>query len=123
MCVAVPRQVVQHALILPLFSVPNEPGPDGIGSHVFPFLMIIFIATQTMMKASRLKARRSWADLTPKLPFPESNPLLDRDFFILWRAEKVDVIRHDHVGADQPCVSLSPRLHESIMVDLPCECC
>jgi hypothetical protein len=85
--------------------------------------MIIFIATQTMMKAARLKTRRGWADLTPKLPFPESDPLLDRDFFILWRAEKVDVIRHHYVGADEPCVSLSPRLHERIMVDLLCECC
>jgi hypothetical protein len=63
------------------------------------------------------------ASLTPKLPFPESNPLLDRDFFVFGSAEKVDVIRHDHVGTDQPCVSLSPRLQESIMVDLPCECC
>jgi hypothetical protein len=52
MCVAVPRQVVQHTLILPLFSVLNEPGPDRIGSHILPFLMIIFIATQTMMKAA-----------------------------------------------------------------------
>ena len=35
----------------------------------------------------------------------------------------MDVIRHHHIRADQPCVSLSPRLHESIVVDLLCECC
>ena len=52
MCVAVPRQVVQHALILPLFSVPNETGPDGIGSHVLPFLMIILVTAEPMMKTA-----------------------------------------------------------------------
>jgi len=123
MCVAVPRQVVQHTLILPFFSPLNEPGPNRIGSHAFPFVMVILVAAEPMMKTAWLKTRRGWADLAPKLPFPESDPLLDRDFFILWRAEKVHVIRHYHVGADQPCVSLSSRLHESIMVGLLCECC
>ena len=120
---SVPRQVVQHTLVLPFFGIFDEPRPDRISPHVFPLLMIIFIATQTMMKTTRLKARRGWANLPPKLPLPESHPLFNRDFFISWRAEKVHVISHDQVRTDQPCISLNPRLHETIMVDLLCECC
>jgi hypothetical protein len=44
-----------------------------------------------------------------------------RDLFILRGAEKVDVIGHDYVRADQAGVSLSPRLHESVLVDFPGE--
>jgi hypothetical protein len=76
-----------------------------------------------MMEATRLKSRRGWAAFAPELPFPKSNPLLNRDFIVLRRAEKMDMIGHDHVRADQPCISLSPSLHESIMVGLLCECC
>jgi hypothetical protein len=70
-----------------------------------------------------LEARRDWANLAPKLPFLESDPMLNRNFLFLWRAEKVYVIRHDYVRTDQPCVGLSPRLHEDIMVDILCERC
>jgi hypothetical protein len=52
MCVAVPRQVVQHTVILPFFSVLNEPGANRVGSHVFPFVMVILVAAEPMMKAA-----------------------------------------------------------------------
>jgi hypothetical protein len=116
MYVALPRQVVQYTLIFPLVSILNQICPDRIGSGIFPFLMVVFIAAQPMMETARLKSRRTYAAPTPKLPLPENDPLLNRDFFLLRRAEKMDVIGHNHVPTDQPCVSLSPSFHESLMI-------
>ncbi len=41
--------------------------------------------------------------------------MLDHDLFILRRTEKMDVIGHDHVGANQPRIGLIPSLDEPIM--------
>jgi hypothetical protein len=41
-----------------------------------------------MMKTTQLKARRGRANLAPKLPFPESDPLLNRDSFIFLARRK-----------------------------------
>jgi hypothetical protein len=83
--------------------------------------MIIFIAPQPMMETARLKSKRRWAASTPELPLPENDPLLNRNFFVLRRAEKMDVIGHDHVCADQPCVSISPSFHQSVMIGFLCK--
>ena len=74
-------------MIVPFFSMLNQPGPNRIGLYVFPFLMVALVPAQAVMKTARLKSRSGWADLAPKLSLPESNPLLNRDFFVFGCAE------------------------------------
>jgi hypothetical protein len=68
-----------------------------------------------MVKATRLKARQIRSAYSAKAAPPKRNPFLNRAFVVSRRAEKMDVIWHDRVGADQPCVGLSKCLEERFM--------
>jgi hypothetical protein len=68
-----------------------------------------------MMKAVDLKSRSVFPKVSLELPFPESDPLLDRNRFIERRTEEVKMIRHDHVGTDHPPVSLAPCSQQGVM--------
>src|SRR4051794_38813093 len=66
------------------------------------------------MKAVCLKPRRTRTKRSPEFAFPECDPRLDLESYVCWRTEKVDVIRHDYVGADHPAVSFGPGAQEGV---------
>jgi len=90
-----PGQLIEHALVWPIVRPHNQACTDRICQNIFPFLVVIFLAAQAMMKPARLKSRRICAAQTSKPAFPKTDPVLDLTTFICGRAKHMDMIGHD----------------------------
>jgi len=67
------------------------------------------------METVRLKNWFICSQARADTPFPKRDPSLDGVILVLWRAEKVNMIRHYQIETDQPRVSLPPGLDECTM--------
>src|SRR4051812_35395660 len=74
-----------------------------------------------MMKRIGLKPRSPSAERALELALPKCDPLLDLDRFIERRTKQMNVIGHDHVGANHPAVGLAPHVHQCLMDDDICQ--
>ena len=68
-----------------------------------------------MVKATRLKAWHLGSAYAAIAAFPECHPFLDRVAVVSRCTEKMDVIWHEYVGTDQPCVRLTKCLERRFM--------
>jgi hypothetical protein len=55
-----------------------------------------------MMKSASLKCSGVWMGFGEPT-FPETNPALDGEFQIVWRAKQMQMIGHHKIIADKPC--------------------
>ena len=67
------------------------------------------------MKGARLPVPVRVIVRTAKAPLPERDPTFCGKAEVAWSREKMHVIRHQGVAADQPCVRLAPNPHEQRM--------
>jgi hypothetical protein len=87
--------------IRPLFWFLDQAFSDRVLPNIAPLFGIALIAPQPMMENTRLKTTLLTLD-PPKSVFPKASPLLNSKRQIVCRAEKVQMVRHQNVVADQP---------------------
>ena len=106
---SLPPEGIEFALIRPIIHGFTEAGPDGIVAYVFPFLIVIFVASQAVMPTQSLP----WAcarELQATEPtFPICYPRLNRNFHVMRRAEKMNMIGHQDIAPDLPRMSIFPN--------------
>ena len=90
-----------------------------IFADILPLLRVIFAIAQPVMKTAGLKFSCIWKRFRQPV-FPKANPPLDGEFQIAWRAEQMQMIRHQEIVAHQPrCRRVFPdvvqgALHRSL---------
>ncbi len=109
---ALPAEFVQHAGQGPIVCVLYQPGAHRIFAHIIPSLVVALVLAQAMVEAAHLKVSMLNPMQTLEGPFPKSDPLLDRELLVQWRAEKMQMIGHDDVTPDHPGVGQSPAFHQ-----------
>jgi hypothetical protein len=113
--------IVEHsefALIWPVFPTRHQSGLDRVFGNIKPFLAIAFTIAKLPVEKILLPdwfpnhARPATRHIsTPKFhpPFEWSN------WNLHWRAEKMQVIRHDDIAPHQPVIRFAPCFDEQLM--------
>jgi hypothetical protein len=108
-----PTKNVQFSMEWPVFWRAYQPSPNRILQHIFPFLIVIFFSPQLRIPEIALP---NWM-LNRTRPFLRSQILPVTHPLLQWlvrkytgSAEKVNMIRHDHIPADRPRFGLAPGI-------------
>jgi hypothetical protein len=93
----------------PVLNLFHQFFANRIFVNVNPFCMITFIGPQPVMPAARLKTPVFISVLPAEFPFPECNPLLNRERQIARHTKRVQMIRHQQIISDKARSRLQPR--------------
>jgi len=99
----------------PILRIVNKPSADGIESNVFPFLKITFLTPESVMKSVSLKEWLRRSDCALHKALPVFDPVGNGYFLIGGRAEQMDVVGHNNVIADEPCIRFLPGLDQGLI--------
>src|ERR1043165_5847421 len=110
-----PAQNVQHSLELPLFDCFDQSRSDGIFAHIQPFLRIAFRPAQPSVPMSRLPSPLRSARSLSEESLPIRNPSIQWHFNIGRSTEKMRVIWHQYVIANEPRLSFIPSGSQMIV--------
>ena len=113
-----PLQNIQFALIRPVLPPGHQTGFDGILENIEPFLMIAFACAKLPVEKIFLPDWlffRAWPASGHISP-PKFHPTFERrDRNFNGSTEKVQVIWHDNIAANQPMISLSSGFNQQFM--------
>ena len=110
-----PPQRFHHSLTGPTIGLFHQPFAQRIFTNIIPFFRVALLPSQPVMKRMRLPSAMRILMDPPELPFPKRHPFLQGKSQILRRAEKMQMVRHEQVITDQPCLCRLPRCAEVFM--------
>ncbi len=98
---SLPMDFMHAALVRPSFQLGRQSRAHRILLNIKPFLVVILLIPQPVMKAAALKCARIGTSFCQTI-LPETNPTLDGEFQIIRSAKQMQVIGHQQVITDEP---------------------
>ena len=108
---------MEGALVRPVFGAGDKTFADGIGADVRPFFGEVFALADLGVPALALPKGTGVGKRKGKghFGFPVFQPAMEiGDGRVPRKAEKVDVVRHDHVAGNAPVLCVVPSSQEAI---------
>ena len=108
---------MESALVWPVVGTGDKTFTDGIGADVLPFSGEVFALADLGVPALALPKGTDVGKRKGKghLGFPVFHPAMEiRDGRVSRKAEKMDVVRHNHVAGDAPVLGVVPSGKETI---------
>lgn len=100
----------------PILSLQHQALPHWILPHIGQFFLIFDSVAHPMMKRSPLPGPRLIQMAPAELALPKLNPLINAEVQVAWRAEEMQVIRHQQIISHQPCRRLlAPYFYQGLL--------
>jgi hypothetical protein len=111
------RWVLHFPLPGPVFHRCSESGAHGIAPDVVELFRITRCGAQAVVPAARLPFPLRLSVPPGKAALPVRDPAFDRGAASGRGAKKMEVVRHQHIIPDAPCIRLRPRFaHQNMIV-------